>query len=406
MSATREVTVAARVGVLDHPVGDLDRRRQVERRRRRHQPLLERPGDRERLEGRARLVGEPGRHVARAPRGSRRRGWRGRSRRPVGHRQDLGGARVHDDRRRAVGRVGLADAGEHALGLGLEAGVEGQLEVGAVGGGGDRVALELVAERVADHLRARRRCRAGARPRRPRARSGPGSRSRPCRSPGRRARPAGRSGGCRGASRSRAGRAARSARRRRGRPCARCRRSRLAVGEAAQDLVLVEAEDLARACARSPRRVLDLVRASRRPSPRPRRRRARGRVRSRIVPREPGHVDRLDLLALGLGAERAAAHPLDPDGADDDQPRKQSTNAANSSPTRRSIRLTARRPLRRRRRPASRRRGGRDRRRGAAVGSVGDGAGLGDRRRVGGRRRSRPGSSLPPCFDRRRDRRS
>ena len=52
--------------------------------------------------------------------------------RPVGHRQDLRVARVHDDRRRALGLVGLADVREHLLGPRLDLGVDRQLQVLAV----------------------------------------------------------------------------------------------------------------------------------------------------------------------------------------------------------------------------------------------------------------------------------
>ena len=100
---------AAVLGVVDRAVGDLDLRRQVERRRRRHRAVLERTRDGERLERRARLVGEADGAVLERPRG---RGARlvGVDARPVGHREDLAGARVHDDRGRALGPVGLADA--------------------------------------------------------------------------------------------------------------------------------------------------------------------------------------------------------------------------------------------------------------------------------------------------------
>ena len=74
---------------------------------RRDEPLLERAGDRERLEGRARLVGEPDRAVLARVVG-RLADLVGVDARPVGHREHLAVARVHHDRGRAAaaGRAG------------------------------------------------------------------------------------------------------------------------------------------------------------------------------------------------------------------------------------------------------------------------------------------------------------
>ena len=120
----------------------------------RHQPLLERPGDGERLEGRARLVGEPGRHVARARSGSALAGV-GRDRTPgqFAIARISRGARVHDDRRRAVGLVGLRRSRRAPRSVSawrLASSVS--FRSAPVGARVDRVALELVAERVADDL--------------------------------------------------------------------------------------------------------------------------------------------------------------------------------------------------------------------------------------------------------------
>ena len=104
--AVRQRLGAARVRLADRAVGDLDLRRQVERRVGRDRAVLQRARDGERLERRARLVGVADGAVLRGVAGRRRRRV-GVDARPVGHREDLAGARVHDDRRRALGPVGL-----------------------------------------------------------------------------------------------------------------------------------------------------------------------------------------------------------------------------------------------------------------------------------------------------------
>ena len=75
--ADRPRLIAVGLGVLDLAVGDLEDRREVEHRVRRDLAVLQRCGDRERLEGRARLVGGADRAVlARVRRAPRRARWR------------------------------------------------------------------------------------------------------------------------------------------------------------------------------------------------------------------------------------------------------------------------------------------------------------------------------------------
>ena len=70
---------------------------------------------------------------------------------PVREREDRARVRVHDDRRRSLGRVGGADAGEHVLDLSLEGRVERQLDPLAGDGGMDIVDRDRLAVYVADH---------------------------------------------------------------------------------------------------------------------------------------------------------------------------------------------------------------------------------------------------------------
>jgi hypothetical protein len=69
----------------------------------------------------------------------------------VGHREDLRVTRVHHDRGRAQRPVGLRDVREHVLGARLNGGVQRQLDVLAVGRGGNRVALDGLPEPVEHH---------------------------------------------------------------------------------------------------------------------------------------------------------------------------------------------------------------------------------------------------------------
>ena len=123
--------------------------RQVEGRVRRDGAVLQRAGHRERLEGRARLVGVADRAVLRGVAG---RGARvvGVDARPVGQRQHLAGVGVHDDRGRALGPVGRADVGEHALDLVLDRGVDRQLQARPRLGGLRVADRDRLAERVVD----------------------------------------------------------------------------------------------------------------------------------------------------------------------------------------------------------------------------------------------------------------
>ena len=143
--------VAGVVRLADLAVGDLDRRRQVERRVRRDLAVLERAGHRERLERRARLVGGADRAVLARVLG-RVAGLVGVDLRPVREREDLAVARVHHDRGRALGLVRLADLGEHLLGASWIAAssVSRTFWPGAVGRGVAQ--LDRVAERVLDQL--------------------------------------------------------------------------------------------------------------------------------------------------------------------------------------------------------------------------------------------------------------
>ena len=111
--------------------------------------VLQRARDGEGLEGRARLVGVAHGAVLRgvAGRGARRVGVDAR---PVGHRQHLAGAGVHDDRRGAVGTVGRADVGQHALDLVLDGGVDRQLQARPRLGGLGVADRERLAEGVLD----------------------------------------------------------------------------------------------------------------------------------------------------------------------------------------------------------------------------------------------------------------
>ena len=119
---------AARVRLADHAVIEPDRRRQVELRARRDLVLLERARDRERLERRAGLVGGGDRAVLARVVG-RVAGVVGVDPRPVGEREQRAAARVHDDRGGAARAPGLADLGEHLLGLVLDRLVERQRDV-------------------------------------------------------------------------------------------------------------------------------------------------------------------------------------------------------------------------------------------------------------------------------------
>ena len=113
--------------LADRAVGDLDLRGEVEGRVGRDGAVLQSTRDGDRLERRSGLVGVAHRAVLRRVAG---RGTRcvGVDARPVRQREHLAGGGVHDDRGGAVGPVGRADVGQHALDLVLDGGVDGQLE--------------------------------------------------------------------------------------------------------------------------------------------------------------------------------------------------------------------------------------------------------------------------------------
>ena len=135
--------------------------------------VLERAGDGDRLERRARLVVEAHGTVLGGVRG-RARGVVGVDPRPVGERQDRAGVRVHHDRGGALGRVLLADAGEHLLHLVLQCGVDRQRQRLAGLRRPDVVDRDRLADRVVDDLPLARRARAGRCCTGTRARSGRG----------------------------------------------------------------------------------------------------------------------------------------------------------------------------------------------------------------------------------------
>ena len=140
---------AARVRLADHAVVELDRRRQAELRVRRDLVLLERARDGERLERRAGLVGGADRAVLARVVG-RVAGVVGVDPRPVGEREQRAAARVHDDRGGAARAPGLADLGEHLLGLVLDRLVDRQLDVWPGHGPARLAQLDRLAERVLD----------------------------------------------------------------------------------------------------------------------------------------------------------------------------------------------------------------------------------------------------------------
>ena len=114
--------------LADEPVGDLDLRREAEHRVGLDEALLQGAGDRDDLEGGARLVDVADGPVL--PGGGRCAGHVvGVHARPVGHREHLARARVRHERGRALRLVRLADAAEDLLGLGLDLRVERELDV-------------------------------------------------------------------------------------------------------------------------------------------------------------------------------------------------------------------------------------------------------------------------------------
>ena len=132
-------------------VGHLDRRPERERRARRDEPLLERARDRERLEGRAGLVGEADGAVLARVLGRLADPVRVDAR-PVRHREHLAVARVHHERGGAARAVELAELGQHGLGALLDRGVDRQPQVLAGLGALDVDDAHRLAGRVLDDL--------------------------------------------------------------------------------------------------------------------------------------------------------------------------------------------------------------------------------------------------------------
>ena len=136
--------------VVDRPVGDLDLIGDIEGRARRDQPPLQRVGDRNDLEGRARFVVEGDRAVLHRVRGG---GTRivGVDLRPIGQREDRPAARVHHDRGGIFGLEHAPDRRQHVFAALLDVGVEREGQRGP-GHLGMRFAdRHRLAERVADH---------------------------------------------------------------------------------------------------------------------------------------------------------------------------------------------------------------------------------------------------------------
>ena len=116
----------------------------------RDQLLLQRARDRERLEGRARLVVElDGAVLARVLR--RALHVVGVHPRPVGQRQDGARARVHDERGGPGRRVGLTHLAQHCLDALLDGGIERQAQVVARFGAVGLDQAHGLPERVLDH---------------------------------------------------------------------------------------------------------------------------------------------------------------------------------------------------------------------------------------------------------------
>ncbi len=142
---------AARLGVVDDAVADAQGRRQQERRVRRDEAVGERPGDRDRLEGRTWFVGVDDGLVALVGRLVAERV--GVHQRHVGDGVDLAGLWVLDDRGAALGVELAHGVGQHPVRLELDAAVERQADV-LPRGGLDRLdgAQRLARRILHDHL--------------------------------------------------------------------------------------------------------------------------------------------------------------------------------------------------------------------------------------------------------------
>ena len=135
--------VAVVLGVVDLPVGELEDRRDVELRVRRDHPVLERAGDRDRLERRARLVVEPDRLVFGPPRSLADAGQLASARiAPV-----LGSTAIAVA---LLGEYSAPDLGEHPLDLLLQPRVDRQRDRLAGIGGAQVVDRDRLPDGVAD----------------------------------------------------------------------------------------------------------------------------------------------------------------------------------------------------------------------------------------------------------------
>ena len=136
ISPTLRRTGAALVGLADLAVGHLDLRWEVEPGARLDQAVLERPGDREGLEGGAGLVAGADRAVL-ARVGGRAPDVVGVDAGPVGHGQQLAAARVHHQCRGGPGPERAAHLAHHGLHPLLQRSVDRERQVlaclGAVG---------------------------------------------------------------------------------------------------------------------------------------------------------------------------------------------------------------------------------------------------------------------------------
>ena len=148
-----------RVRLADRAVGDLERRRQHERRARIHDPLLQTRRDGHELEGRSGLVGVGDRPVAAPIRARRREAVRVEPRRRR-HGEDRTRLRIHHDRGRRLRRPASHRLGENLLGVPLNLPVEREANV-VTGRLGLRLDdIEGAAERILhDRLATRLACK-------------------------------------------------------------------------------------------------------------------------------------------------------------------------------------------------------------------------------------------------------
>ena len=144
---------------MDHPVGDVNRVRQRERRPRRHLVLRKGAADRHDLEDRARLKDVAHCVVARQVMRERRGVVVRRVARLLRHGEDRARVWVEHDRRRVLGMPLAHRLGEHLLGIRLDVAVECEEHVTAVAGGALLRRVHGLTERVAHHRGAPGRSR-------------------------------------------------------------------------------------------------------------------------------------------------------------------------------------------------------------------------------------------------------